>query len=65
MISRCILLSLLWLVSAHADTLIFRNGVKSTGTWVGIDAERVRFIIDGQLHVYSRADVVTVIFGDN
>jgi hypothetical protein len=34
-----------------------------TGSWVSVDAERVKFMVDGQVQAYSRADVSTVTFG--
>ena len=63
MTGRWLVLPFVWLMSAHADTLIFRNGAKLTGSWVSVDAERVKFMMDGQVHAYSRADVSTVTFG--
>jgi hypothetical protein len=43
MTRRWLVLPFVWLISANADTLIFRNGAKLTGSWVSVDAERVRF----------------------
>jgi hypothetical protein len=64
MTRRWLILPFVWLISAHADTLIFRNGAKLTGSWVGVDADRVKFMVDGQVQAYSRADVSGVTFGD-
>jgi hypothetical protein len=63
MTRRWLVLPFVWLISAHADTLIFRNGAKLTGSWVSVDAERVEFMVDGQVHAYLRADVSAVTFG--
>jgi len=63
MTRRWLVLPFVWLISANADTLIFRNGAKLTGSWVSVDAEQVRFMVDGQVHAYSRADVSAVTFG--
>ena len=43
MTRRWLVLPFVWLISANADTLIFRNGAKLTGSWISVDAERVRF----------------------
>jgi hypothetical protein len=64
MTRRRLILPFVWLISAHADTLIFRNGAKLTGSWVGVDADRVKFMVDGQVQAYARADVSGVTFGD-
>jgi hypothetical protein len=63
MTRRWLILPFVWLISAHADTLIFRNGAKLTGSWVSVDAERVSLMVDGQVKTYSRADVSGVTFG--
>ena len=62
MTMRWLVLLFVWLISARADTLIFRNGAKLTGSWVGVDAERVRVMVDGQIQTYSRGDVSAVTF---
>jgi len=62
MTRRRLVLPFVWLISAHADTLIFRNGAKLTGDWVGLDAERVKVMVDGQIQAYSRVDVSAVTF---
>jgi hypothetical protein len=49
MTSRWLVLLFVWLISARADTLLFRDGAKLTGSWVSVDAERVNFMVDGQV----------------
>jgi outer membrane protein assembly factor BamE (lipoprotein component of BamABCDE complex) len=50
------------LASAHADTLIFRNGTALTGNWIGIDARQISFQVNGEIRTYPRSDVSKVTF---
>jgi hypothetical protein len=47
---------------ASADTLRLRSGRTVVGNWLGGAADEVRFMVDGQLQRYPRADVAEVIF---
>jgi hypothetical protein len=48
---------------AHADTLVLRNGTSVGGSWAGVDAGQVSFLVKGQLQTYTRSDVLSVTFG--
>jgi hypothetical protein len=50
------------LVSAHADSLTFRNGTTVQGSWVGIDSREISFRVDGEIRKYPRSDVSKVTF---
>jgi len=51
------------LASAHADSLTFRNGAVVTGSWMGVNAKEVSFMVDGAIRTYPRSDVAKVTFG--
>jgi hypothetical protein len=57
-----VLLFVLW-ASAHADSLILRNGTRVTGRWWATDAKVINFLVNGRLQQYSRSEVVEVVFG--
>ncbi len=63
MVRRLSILLFGTLVFVYADTISFRNGTKRTGDWLGADAETIRFAVNGQEHVWSKADVSGVTFG--
>ena len=50
-------------LSAHADTLILRNGTRVTGRWWATDANVVNFLVNDRLVGYSRSEVTEVVFG--
>jgi hypothetical protein len=56
------LLLLLW-ASAHADSLLLRNGTRVTGRWWATDAKVLSFLVNGRLQQYSQSEVVEVVFG--
>jgi hypothetical protein len=49
--------------AGRADTLDFRNGITLTGKFLSIDAEEVRFQIDGKVKSYARSQVSKINFG--
>ena len=51
-------------VSAQADTLTLRDGTTVTGSWVGIGANQIRFLVSDSVQAYPRSDVSGVTFGD-
>jgi len=57
-------LFLLLCVSAHADTLILKNGTRVSGRWWTTDATVVSFLIRDHLEQYARSEVAEVLFGD-
>jgi hypothetical protein len=61
---RSIALLILLGVSAHADTLILRNGKRVTGRWWATDGKVISFLVNNRLEWYSQSDVVEVVFGD-
>jgi formylglycine-generating enzyme required for sulfatase activity len=63
MIQRYTILFFALLAVAGADTIVFRNGSRLTGQWLGADADQVRFLSDGTAHAYDREIVSGVIFG--
>ncbi len=48
---------------ARADTLMLRNGTSVSGSWAGVDAGQVSFLVKGQLQTYARSEVLSVTFG--
>jgi hypothetical protein len=48
--------------TAPADTLTLRDGTSVTGTFVDIDAEKVRILVNNGLRSYPRSDVFKVKF---
>lgn len=51
-------------VSAHADTLILRNGTRVTGRWWATDGKVISFLVNRQLERYAQSEVLEVVFGD-
>jgi len=51
------------LASAYADTLTLRNGTTVTGSWMGMDARQISFLVNDQIRTYPKADVSKVTFG--
>jgi len=51
------------LLTARADTLALRDGTSVTGSWVGIDAGQISFLVNNQVRTYPRSDVSAVTFG--
>ena len=60
---RSILLILVLCVSAHADTLVLRNGMRVTGRWWATDGTLISFLVNNRLERYARSEVLEVIFG--
>lgn len=48
---------------AQGDVLTLRNGSNVDGSWAGIDAGRIRFLVNGQTQVYPTSQVSRVTFG--
>ncbi len=53
---------LLLLAPAYADTLTLRNGTTVTGSWAGVDAGQVSFLVNDVVRTYPRAEVSLVTF---
>jgi hypothetical protein len=51
-------------VTAHADTLVLRNGTRVSGKWWAADAKAISFLVNDHLEFYPRPDVSEVIFGE-
>ena len=65
MTARSAVLILLLAVSAHADTLILRNGMRVIGRWWATDGKEISFLVDNsRLERYARSEVLEVVFGD-
>ena len=60
----CFLLLVLGL-TAHADTLVLRNGTRVSGRWWAADAKAVSFLVNDHLEFYPRSDVSEVVFGEH
>lgn len=63
MTMRSSVLLLLLCLSAHADTLILRNGTRVTGRWWAADADVISFLVNDRLERYARSEVREVVFG--
>jgi hypothetical protein len=63
MIARFATLALVLAISSQADTLRLRNGSAVNGNFLGGTADDVRFLSDGQVQHYARADVAEIVFG--
>ena len=63
MILRLSVSLVIFLASAYADTLTLRNGTTLAGSWIGIDADSVRFQVKGETKSFPRSDVAKVTFG--
>jgi len=61
---RSIVLLIVLGVSAHADTLILRNGTRVTGRWWATDGKVISFLVSRQLERYAQSEVLEVVFGD-
>ena len=64
MTARFFVLLLLLGATAHADTLILRNGTRVSGKWWATDSKVVSFLVNDHLEFYPRPDVSEVIFGE-
>ena len=64
MTARFSVLLLLLGVTAHADTLVLRNGTRVSGRWWAADAKVVSFLVKDHLEFYPRPDVSEVLFGE-
>jgi hypothetical protein len=62
MIERLTIMALALAMACQADTLRLRNGASVTGSFLGGNADEVRFMVDDQVQHYPRADVAAVIF---
>jgi hypothetical protein len=62
MVGRFTILALALLAAIEADTLRLRNGATVTGSWLGGNADEVRFMVDDRVQRFPRADVAEVIF---
>lgn len=51
-------------VSAHADTLILRNGMRIKGRWWATDGKVITFLINNHLESFSKTEIVEIVFGD-
>ncbi len=60
---RSSVLLLVLCLSAHADTLILRNGTRVTGRWWAADADVISFLVNDRLERYARSEVREVVFG--
>jgi hypothetical protein len=65
MTARFSVLLLLLGVTAHADTIVLRNGTRVSGKWWAADAKAVSFFVNDHLEFYPRPDVSEVIFGES
>jgi len=61
---KSIALLFLLAVSAQADTLVLRNGMRVAGRWWATDGKVVTFLINNRLEYFSKTEVVEVVFGD-
>jgi hypothetical protein len=61
---RSTILLIVVCVSAHADTLILRNGTRVQGRWWATDGKLISFLVNDHLERYSRSEVSEVIFSD-
>ena len=64
MTARFSVVLLLLGVTAHADTLVLRNGTQIPGRWWATDAKVVSFLVKDHLEFYPRPDVSEVLFGE-
>ena len=62
MIARFTTLALVIAMSGQADTLRLRDGSTVDGSFLGGTADDVRFLLDGQVQHFARADVAEIIF---
>ena len=56
MTMRSTVLLLVLCVSAHADTLILRDGTRVTGRWWATDGSVISFLVNDRLVRYSRSE---------
>jgi hypothetical protein len=52
-------------LSAHADTLILRNGMRIKGRWWATDGKVLTLLINNHLESFSKTEVVEIVFGDD
>jgi hypothetical protein len=64
MTARFSVLLLLLGLTAHADTIVLRNGTRVSGRWWAADAKAVSFLVNDHLEFYPRPDVSEVVFGE-
>ena len=64
MTARFSVVLLLLGLTAHADTLVLRNGTRVSGRWWAADAKVVSFLVNDHLEFYPRSDVSEVLFSD-
>jgi hypothetical protein len=57
-----VLLLTLW-GSAHADTLVLRNGTRVVGRWWATDGKVISLLVNDHLERYSQSEVSEVVFG--
>lgn len=62
MIARLTITAVALAMACQADTLRLRNGASVTGSFLGGNADEVRFMVDDQVQRYPRSDVAAVIF---
>jgi len=62
--TKSIALLFLLAFSAHADTLVLRNGMRIKGRWWATDGKVITFLINNRLESYSKTEVVEIVFGD-
>jgi len=65
MIARFTALALALLAATQADTLRLRNGAAITGSFLGGNADEVRFMVDDQIKKFPRASVSEVDFSSD
>ena len=62
MMKRPVLFFVVMAVTGQADTVIFRNGARLDGIWMGSDAQNVRLMVNGAMQTYLKTDVSAVNF---
>ena len=61
---KSIALLFLLAFSAHADTLVLRNGMRIKGRWWATDGKVISFLVNNRLESYSKTEIVEIVFGD-
>ena len=64
MMPKFIALLILLGISAHADTLILRSGMRIKGRWWATDGKVISFLVNNRLESFSKAEIVEIVFGD-
>jgi hypothetical protein len=62
---RLIVMFLFSLALAQADTLVLRNGSSVAGSWIGGDAQTVRFLVGEEVQRFRKSDIKQVVFGSD